>query len=75
MIEYFYQRSDSFIIFHQLLLIANYFQFTDEVGNREMQTFIMNFLQDINLERKLLYTKNDEDEEYEYDDYEISKFI
>jgi hypothetical protein len=53
-IEYFFVEKCSPLILHQLLLISNYFTYIDEVGNRDMQNVIIEFLSDVNLDRKAL---------------------
>ena len=53
-LEYFYIEKSSPLILHQLFLISNYFQYIDEIGNRDMQNIIVQFLSELNLDRKLL---------------------
>lgn len=53
-IEFFFIERSSPLVLHQLFLIANYFSYIDEVGNRDMQNVVLEFLSDVNLDRKAL---------------------
>ena len=58
-IEYFFVENCNPLILHQLFLISNYYTYTDnDSGNREMETIIVDFLKEINLDRKTLKPKN-----------------
>ena len=53
-LDHFYtnNKENSFQIIHQLFLISQYLTFDEEIGNREITTFLKKFLIDYSLENK-----------------------
>lgn len=51
-LAHFYISSPNIFILHQLLLIAQFMPFQDELGNREMNEFIKQFISDLSLQTK-----------------------
>ena len=69
----FYLTNPNIYILHQLLIVAQYIPYQDEVGNREFIEFIHNFISDISLvnkkitdfqfKRKLIFNQDQEGDE------------
>jgi hypothetical protein len=56
-IEHYFLEKLNPLMLHQLFLISNYFQYVDEIGNRDMQNVIVQLLSETNLDRKSLRPK------------------